>query len=126
MHRQQSSIEDHIPAFPRHRSPNAGDLCQDDAGKDFHYPIVEFVLPDGSIKTVQLSKGSWPPAYEKGETVTVLYDSERPLDARIKSPSGTAMRWVWSIVTGILGVAFIVIILFVRGVFQLKPSPADG
>jgi len=98
---------------------------KDSAGQEFSYPVVEFVLPDGSRKTVQLSEGYWPPAYEKGEPVTVLYDPERPLNARIKSSSGTVSRWTWSIITGVLGVAFGFATLFARWITNIKPSPVE-
>jgi len=98
---------------------------KDSTGREFSYPVVEFVLPDGSHKTVQLSEGYWPPAYEKGEPVTVLYDPQRPLTARIKSSSGTASRWTWSIITGILGVAFVIATLFARWIVNIKPDPVE-
>ena len=94
----------------------------DSAGQEFSYPVVEFTLPDGSRKTVQLSEGNWPPAYEKGEPVTVLYDPQWPLTARIKSSSGTVSRWTWSIITGVLGVAFVFATLFARWMNNIKPG----
>ena len=57
------------------------------APQDYYFPIVEFALPDGTRKIVQLAEGSWPPAYEIGEQVTVLYDPEKPINARIQSTS---------------------------------------
>jgi hypothetical protein len=74
--------------------------------REFYYPVVEFDLPDGTRKTVQTADGSWPPAYETGQAVTVLYDRDNPLDARIASPSGTLQRWTWTLITGALGLAF--------------------
>jgi len=97
---------------------------RDQAGKEFYYPVVEFYLPDGSFKLVQISEGSWPPAYEKGQSVTVLYDPEQPLNARIKSASSTALMWILSIITGALGVAFLIATLFVF--WMLKPHPAKS
>jgi len=98
---------------------------KDSAGQEFSYPVVEFTLPDGSRKTVQLFEGYWPPAYEKGEPVTVLYDPQRPLTARIKSSSGTVSMWTWSIITGVLGVAFAIATLFARWMINIKPSPVE-
>jgi hypothetical protein len=74
--------------------------------REFFYPVVEFALPDGTRKTVQTAEGSWPPAYEKGQAVSVLYDRDNPLAARIASPSGALLRWTWTLITGGLGVAF--------------------
>jgi hypothetical protein len=98
---------------------------KDSAGQEFSYPVVEFTLPNGSQKTVQLSEGYWPPAYEKGEPVTVLYDPQRPLTARIKSSSGTISRWTWSIITGVLGVAFAAATLFARWMINFKPGATE-
>lgn len=74
--------------------------------QEFFYPVVEFELPDGTRKTVQTSEGSWPPAYEKGEAVTVRYDPDKPTRARIASSAGNLLMWVWTLITGVLGLAF--------------------
>lgn len=37
---------------------------------EYYYPMVEFDLPDGTHKQVQLSEGSWPPEF-LGITLTV-------------------------------------------------------
>ena len=77
------------------------------APQDYYYPVVEFTLPDGSSKSVQLSEGSWPPAYEIGEEVTILYDPEKPINARIQSTSSTILQWLVPGITGTLGIAFL-------------------
>jgi hypothetical protein len=82
---------------------------QEKVTESFYYPLVEFCLPDGQKKTVQLGSGSWPPAYEKGEAVTVLYDVERPINARIKSTGGTVMMWFLPMLMGGMGVLFLAI-----------------
>jgi hypothetical protein len=53
-----------------------------------------------------MSEGSNIPSYEKGDKVTVLYEPEHPLDARIKSASSTVLMWILPGITGILGLAF--------------------
>ncbi|MEW5957181.1 MAG: DUF3592 domain-containing protein [Chloroflexota bacterium] len=95
---------------------------KDQAGNEFYYPVVEFYLPDESRRTVQLSEGSWPPAYEKGERVTILYDPAQPLKARLKSVASTVLMWIVPGITGVVGVAFLVAALFVH--WFLKPGPA--
>ena len=95
-------------------------------GQEYYYPVVEFALPDAGVRTVQLGEGSWPPAYEGGEHVTVLYNPERPLEARIKSAGGTLTLWTWTIVTGILAVAFGLASLFVRWIFSFDAAPPSG
>lgn len=82
--------------------------------KEYYYPVVEFNLPDGTSKQVQLSEGSWPPEYEVGQPVTILYDPAKPLDARIQSPSSTLLKWILPGILGILGISFLAITLIVR------------
>lgn len=76
-------------------------------GNSYYYPVVAFDVPDGGRYSVQLSEGSWPPQHRAGDLVTVLYDSQNPLDARIQSGGGTAALWTWTLVSGVLGVAFL-------------------
>ncbi len=81
---------------------------KDSSGKAFYYPVVEFYLPDNSRQTVQLSEGSRPAAYEKGDVVTVAYQPAQPGEARIKSGASAVGQWVVTIITGSLGLAFLV------------------
>ena len=74
--------------------------------RDFYYPVVEFVAIDGHKHTVQMSEGSDSPYYEKGNEVTIRYDPDHPLDARIKSAGSNALMWILPGITGILGIAF--------------------
>jgi hypothetical protein len=97
---------------------------RDQNGNEFYYPVVEFYLPDESLKLVQIPEGSWPPAYEKGQSVTVLYDPEHPLNARIKSASSAGVMWIVPIITGVLGVALVIATLFVFWMF--KPGSAKS
>jgi Ca2+/Na+ antiporter len=92
------------------------------APQDYYYPVVEFSLPDGTPKTVQLSEGSWPPAYEKGEQVTILYDPEKPLNARIQSTSSSILMWLLPGITGVVGVSFLIAAVFVVWFFHKKPA----
>ena len=85
---------------------------------EFYYPVVEFNLPDGSHKRVQLSEGSWPPEYELGQPVTILYDPGHPLDARIKSFSSTMLKWILPGITGIVGAVFLGVTLLVHRFMQ--------
>ena len=85
-----------------------------------YYPVVEFAASDGRSRKVQLSEGSWPPAYEIGDEVTVLYEPDNPLDARIKSFASSAGMWILPGITGILGIAFLGAVIAVQ---KLMPSP---
>ncbi len=80
----------------------------------YYYPVVEYRSSNGRFHSVQLIEGSSPAAFEVGEDVTVLYDPEHPLDARIKSFGSSALMWVLPGITGILGISFLVAVLVVR------------
>lgn len=94
-----------------------------EAPQDYFYPVVESSLPDWTQKTVQLSEGSWPPAYEKGEQVTVLYDPEKPIHARIQSTSSNILLWLVPGITGLIGVSFLIAAAVVGWFF--KPSSPE-
>jgi hypothetical protein len=79
-----------------------------------YFPVVEFRAKDGKRRRVQLSEGSFPPAYEVGDEVTVLYEPEHPLEARIKSGGSTALMWILPGITGILGLAFLGAVIAVQ------------
>ena len=86
---------------------------QDRVVREYYYPVIEYVSNDGKGHTVQLTEGSQTPSYEIGDEVTVLYDPEHPLDARIDSFGSSALIWVLPGITGVLGVAFLVAVLVV-------------
>ncbi|NJN21720.1 MAG: DUF3592 domain-containing protein [Leptolyngbya sp. RL_3_1] len=93
-------------------------LRQDDEGNEWYYPVVEFPLADGQLQTVQVAEGSWPAAYEQGAIVTIHYDADRPLRARIHSASVTASRWLGSLITGTLGMTVLWLTLTVRRILK--------
>lgn len=95
---------------------------RDDTGTQYYYPIVQFTLPDGTRKTVELRQGSWPPAYERFEQVTVRYNPAFPDDAYIKSFSDTLTRYTVTLVTGILAVAFVLATLLTVWVTKNVPD----
>ena len=88
----------------------------------FYYPVVNFTAEDGRRRTVQMNVGSDLPEYEKGNEVTVLYDPEHPLDARIKSFESGAVMWILPVITGILGISFLVAVIAVRIVISREES----
>jgi hypothetical protein len=101
----------------------ASQVSDQQESSEFYYPVVEFRLPDETLQTVQLSEGSWPPAYGKGDAVTILYDPQQPHNARIQSTSSTILAWILPGITGIVGVVFLAAALF-TGWF-LKPEPSQ-
>jgi len=87
---------------------------QDRVVQDYYFPVVKFVSSDGRRHSVQLTEGSSSPSHEVGDDVTVLYDPNHPLDARIKSFGSSALMWVLPGITGILGLAFLGAVIAVR------------
>ena len=77
----------------------------------YYYPVVEFYTPEEKLHHVQLATGSWPPAYEIGQEVTVLYDPEQPLQARIQSSSSAFDLWFGPAILFSLGAIFLSIAL---------------
>ena len=99
---------------------------KDSAGNEAFYPRVEFSLPDGSIRTVQLTEGTWPAAHEPGDAVTVVYDREQPKSARIDSTSGSMAPWIVTIITGLLGAVFTAVSLLILTVFRDTTSGEEN
>lgn len=75
--------------------------------RDLWHAVVEFKLADGTSKTVEMSNGNWPKAYDEGEAVTVRYDPAKPLKARIEGDFG--MNYFPTIITGFLGSIFFIV-----------------
>lgn len=96
---------------------------QDRVVQEYYYPVIEYISADGKRHSVQLNEGSSSPEYEKGDEVTVLYNPDRPLDARIKSFGSAALMWILPGITGILGIAFLGAVLAVR---KLMPSEEES
>jgi len=89
---------------------------QDRVVQEFYYPVVEFVASDGKRRSVQMTEGSSSPSHEVGDEVTVLYEPDHPLEARIKSFGSSALMWILPGITGVLGISFLVAVLVVRKV----------
>jgi hypothetical protein len=79
---------------------------QDRIIQEYSYPVVRFRAEDGRVREVQMSEGSDPPSFETGDEVTVRYNPEHPLDARIDSVGSSMLMWVFPGILGILGLAF--------------------
>lgn len=86
-------------------------------GYDIYYPMVEFSLPDSSRHTVVLSEGSWPPAYQVGQQVSIAYQAADPSHARPRSLDNAVGRWLVTIITAVLAMTFGTVVYFVRRLF---------
>ena len=96
---------------------------QDRVVDEYYYPVVEYISGDGRSHSVQMTEGSSAPSHEVGDEVTVLYNPDRPLEARIKSFGSSALMWILPGITGILGLGFLGAVLAVR---RLMPSAAES
>lgn len=63
-------------------------------------PVFTFTTKKGQSYTIHSGSSSNPPGFTVGETVRVLYDPEKPTDARIDT---LWQIWVFPIVFSILG-----------------------
>ena len=97
---------------------------EDRVVEEFYYPVVQFVASDGKRRSVKMSEGSSSPSYEVGDDVVVLYEPDRPLDARIKSFGSSALMWILPAITGTLGIGFLVAVLAVMRVMSSFESTA--
>lgn len=96
---------------------------QDRVVQEYYYPVVEYVSKDGRFHSVHMTEGSSAPSHEVGDEVTVLYNPERPLEARIQSFGSSALMWILPGITGILGLGFLGAVMAVR---RLMPSTEDS
>jgi hypothetical protein len=92
---------------------------QEEYTQEYFYPVVQFALPDGRQKTVQLNEGSWPAAHEVGEAVMIRYNPTKPMEARINSVSSTIMFWILPMIMGTISVGFTIAVFGVRYVFKI-------
>lgn len=79
----------------------------------FSYPVVEYRLPDGLVKRVEMHEGSSPPVYEVGQAVTVMYDPQQPVNARINSFSSMLLLWILPGITATVGFVFLIVTVVV-------------
>ena len=87
---------------------------QDRIIHEYSCPVVRFSAVDGRRRDVQMSACSDPPAFEIGDEVTVRYNPNKPLDARINSFASNALMWVLPSITGVLTLAFMGAVWVVR------------
>jgi len=83
----------------------------------FH-PVVEFETANGESVQFESNVGSRPPAFQPGESVTVLYHPENVNQAMIDSFWNL---WLFSLIAGVNGSVFFSIGVFLL-YLSLKPS----
>jgi hypothetical protein len=102
----------HTRSFIAHAAPAQGtviDLVESRSndGSSTWRPVVRFAAADGQQRQFTSRFSSNPPAYRRGEPVTVLYDVGDPQDAAI---NGFLALWLGPIIVGGIG-----LVLFAAG-----------
>jgi len=82
-------------------------------GSITYYPVVQFTGLDTTNYTVEVAYGSSPASFETGEMVTVLYNPNKPNEARIKSVGSSIGGWILPGITGGMGIIFLAMVFFV-------------
>jgi hypothetical protein len=118
MNREASALGRVVEIIERREYVNE----QDRVVEEYYYPVVEYVSQDGRFHSVQMTEGSSAPSHEVGDEVTVLYNPERPLEARIKSFGSSALIWILPGITGILGLGFLGAVMAVRKLMPFTES----
>lgn len=98
---------------------------EDRVVQEFYYPVVRFTASDGSGRDVQMSEGSFPPSYEVGDEVTVRYEPDHPIEARIQSFGSSALMWTLPVITGIIGIGFLTAVLVVVRVMSTSEGSRE-
>ena len=81
-------------------------------GGSAYTPVVKFRNKEGKPFYFTDGIGSYPAAYEKGDKVTVLYDTMEPSKARIKSWTRLWFTPTLFLVVGFLPIALAIIVYF--------------
>ncbi|MFN2099529.1 DUF3592 domain-containing protein [Altererythrobacter sp. MF3-039] len=79
------------------------DYRDSDEGSGTYAPVVEFTDREGATRIYRSSSSSNPPAYRRGEQVTLYYMPGEPERAMIDSFSD---RYLLPLILGVLGLAF--------------------
>lgn len=97
----------------------------DKDGDTAYFPVFSFRDGQGNEQTIHSSSGSFPPDYEVGDTVPVLYRPDDPSNAKINSFSSI---WGISLITGIIALVDLpagIVVLFWPNIaqrFKRKPE----
>ncbi len=123
---RQISREESVPGKVVDMVVNTSRDSQTGEVTHFSYPVVEFRPVDQRPQRVQMGEGSSPPEYAVGDAVVVLYDPQKPRDARIKSVSSDVLLWLLPAITFVLGAAFVGAAVMVLKFFMPGPGEEDA
>lgn len=102
------------------------ELAPRDSGDGkMYYPVFSFEDLYGHARLLYSGCGSYPPKYDIGDTVSILYNPNNPKEARIDS---FMSLWVGSIIGGILGgpIAFMGILLLFAAPVVIRKVSNEG
>lgn len=71
-----------------------------DDGGPTYAPRFAFHTPDGELWTILAKVGTNPPAFDVGDKIPVLYQTNDPAHARIDSAT---QLWLWPIILSVAG-----------------------
>jgi uncharacterized Tic20 family protein len=66
-----------------------------------YYPVYSFVDIYGTEHKIYSKSGSYPPRYDVGDPISILYDPENPKEIKMDS---FVSLWMGTIVAGVLGI----------------------
>lgn len=76
---------------------------EEDGGTSY-YPVFTFKDANGVKHIVYSDTGSYPPTYQIGDKITVLYNPNNPRYAKINNFFSI---WIIPLITGVLGVTYL-------------------
>jgi hypothetical protein len=100
------------------RVVSLAESCDDDGCS--YAPVVTFDTGNGATSTYYSTYYSGPPAYDVGQSVTVIFDPQNPEDSSIKG-EGNVFRIIFMSVGGII--ISIGIYLFMRNLLTSPSTP---
>ena len=118
---QAISTQQQIDAFARARGTVVNNAyLESDAGNSSsgaYYPVVEFKPNDGPQQRFTDGAGSLPPDYAVGDSVDLIYNPNRPAEARIAS-------WLrlWFVPTLLIGIGLLPISVVIIILIKLRRS----
>ena len=93
-----------------------------DSDGSTYAPVVQFSAKNGQSVEFVSSYSSSPPAYDVGETITVVYPPDNPNDAIIKG-DGQLLHIIFMILGGIVGtVGFYLVFSAIRNAAIISPG----
>ena len=90
-----------------------------------YYPVFSFVDEGGNEHKIYSTRGSYPPAYKPGDTVSIFYDPQNPEKTKLDS---FVSLWLGPVMLGVLGLipVFIGALIFFLGPIIVRVATSDN